>query len=369
MTDTNLKQFAEDQGLVWSELDQTQKTMVRYQYVLEKTKDAQGDFQRTNDGTANSTKIFKASIQDLGTAIGTQLLPIITPVIQKVADFVSKLADLPEPVQKVITVIGLVVAGVGPLLLIIGSLASAIGTLMTVIPMVTTALAGMSAPILPIVAGIGLLIGAGVLLYKNWDTIKYYAGVVWEGIKTTITTVVTTISTTVSNIFNGIKNTVTSIFNSIKSTATTVWNGINFAITHPIETAVAFVKTAVDKIKGFFSGLKIELPHIKLPHFNLTGSFSLVPPSVPKLSIDWYKNGGIFTQPTIFPSGVGVGEAGAEAVLPLKKLWEEMDARFSGGTNITINVQPTPGMDVNELAKEIERRLITLTKRQNYAWR
>ena len=420
MTDTNLKQFAEDQGLVWSELDQTQKTMVRYQYVLEKTRDAQGDFARTNDGTANSTKIFKASIQDLGTAIGTQLLPIITPVIQKVANFVSKLADLPEPVQKIITVIGLVVAGVGPLLLIIGSLASAIGTLMTVIPMVTTALAGVSAPILPIVAGIGLLIGAGVFLLKHWDDVKYYAGVLkdwvvekwtalkdgvvntvtdlvnkvkyywealklgltiiitaikttisntWESIKSAVANVVNTISTTVSNVFNGLKNTASNIFNGIKSTAVSVWNGIKDAIQNPINTAVTFVKNAIDKIKGFFSGLKLELPHIKLPHFKLSGSFSLAPPSVPKLSIDWYKDGAIFNRPTIFPNGVGIGDvAGGEAVLPLRKFWDEMDSR-SMGTNITINVNASPGMDINELVKEIERKLITNTKRQNYAWR
>lgn len=396
MTDTNLKQFAEDQGLVWSELDQTQKTMVRYQYVLEKTKDAQGDFQRTNDGTANSTKIFKASLQDLGTAIGTQLLPIITPVIQKVADFVSKLADLPEPVQKVITVIGLVVAGVGPLLVIIGSLASAIGTLMTVIPMVTTALAGMSLPILPIVAGIGLLIGAGVFLIKHWDDIKYYAGVVkdwvvekwtalkdgvvnavnnlkekvlfyWNALKLGLTIIIETIRTTVSNVFNGIKNTVTSIFNSIKSTATSVWNGIKTAIVTPIEKAKNTIKSIIDRIKGFFSGMTLSLPHIKLPHFSISGKLSLAPPSVPHLNIDWYKNGGIFTSPTVF-SGVGVGEAGAEAVLPLKKLWEEMDKRFTSPDNVVINVYATPSMDVNELAEKIQARLVALQRQKAKAF-
>lgn len=306
--------------------------------------------------------------------VGMQLAGYLAPAMEKVADVIGKimgwLSQLDPAVLTVIGAIAGVVAVLSPLLIGIGKVAMGISSIMTLASTLAPILAGASATILPIIGIIAGLIAVGVLLYKNWDTIKYYAGVVWEGIKTTVTTVVTTISTTVSNIFNGIKNTVTSIFNSIKSTATTVWNGIKFAITHPIETAVAFVKTAVDKIKGFFSGLKIELPHIKLPHFNLTGSFSLVPPSVPKLSIDWYKNGGIFTRPTIFPNGVGVGDvSGGEAVLPLKKLWEEMDARFSGGTNITINVQPAPGMDVNELAKEIERRLITLTKRQNYAWR
>lgn len=335
--------------------------------------------------------------------VGMQLAGYLAPAMEKVADVIGKimgwLSQLDPAVLTVIGAIAGVVAVLSPLLIGIGKVAMGISSIMTLASTLAPILAGASATILPIIGIIAGLIAIGVILYKNWDTIKYYAGIVadwvsekwtmlkdsvsaifesikttistvWEGIKTTVTTVVTTISTTVSNIFNGIKNTVTSIFNSIKSTATTVWNGIKFAITHPIETAVAFVKTAVDKIKGFFSGLKIELPHIKLPHFNLTGSFSLVPPSVPKLSIDWYKNGGIFTRPTIFPNGVGVGDvSGGEAVLPLKKLWEEMDARFSGGTNITINVQPTPGMDVNELAKEIERRLITLTKRQNYAWR
>jgi hypothetical protein len=65
------------------------------------------------------------------------------------------------------------------------------------------------------------------------------------------------------------------------------------------------------------------LPKIKLPHFTITGKLSLSPPSVPKLSISWYKEGGIFTKPTLFntPFGFkGVGEAGAEAVLPINKL-------------------------------------------------
>ena len=335
--------------------------------------------------------------------VGMQLAGYLAPAMEKVADVISKimgwLSQLDPAVLTVIGAIAGVVAVLYPLLLGIGRIATGISSIMTLMSTLGVSLGAVAGAVLPVIGIIAGLIAVGVLLYKNWDDIKYYAGIVadwvvekwtalkdgvvntvtnlvntakalWYALQVGVQTIITNISTTVSNIFNGIKSTVTSIFNSIKSTATTVWNGIKFAITHPIETAVAFVKTAVDKIKGFFSGLKIELPHIKLPHFNLTGSFSLVPPSVPKLSIDWYKNGAIFTKPTVFPNGVGVGDAiGGEAVLPLKKLWEEMDARFSGGTNITINVQATPGMDVNELAKEIERRLINTTKRQNYAWR
>ena len=89
--------------------------------------------------------------------------------------------------------------------------------------------------------------------------------------------------------FNGVKNTISNIFNGIKAVATNVWNGIKTAITTPIEKARDVIKGIIDKIKGFFSGLKLSLPHIKLPHFSIKGSFSLAPPSVPHLAIDWYK--------------------------------------------------------------------------------
>ena len=189
----------------------------------------------------------------------------------------------------------------------------------------------------------------------------------WNALKIGVQVIVNSIKTTVGGVWDSIKTKAVGTFNLIKTTAVSIWNGIKKAITDPIGTAVDFVKTALDKIKGFFSGLTLELPHIKLPHFKLEGSFSLVPPSIPKISVDWYKNGGIFTNPTIFPaSGIGVGEAGAEAVLPLKKLWDEMDKRFNSG--VTINVNASPGMDVNALALEVERRLISLEKRRREAW-
>lgn len=110
---------------------------------------------------------------------------------------------------------------------------------------------------------------------------------------------------------------------------TSVWNGIKSAITTPIEAAKNMVKSALDRISGFFSGLKLQLPHIKLPHFSISGSLSIAPPSVPHLSISWYKNGGILTSPTIFgmngSSLMAGGEAGAEAVLPLKAFYDQLE--------------------------------------------
>ncbi|WP_391115984.1 hypothetical protein [Psychrobacillus sp. L3] len=101
---------------------------------------------------------------------------------------------------------------------------------------------------------------------------------------------------------------------------------IKTAITKPIEDARDKVKNVIDSITGFFSNMKLKIPEIslpKLPKFNLTGSFSLSPPSVPKIDVSWNAQGGIFNKPTIFGTAnaglQGVGEAGAEAILPLNR--------------------------------------------------
>lgn len=173
-----------------------------------------------------------------------------------------------------------------------------------------------------------------------WNAIKSVVSGAINAVSTTISTVMTAISTVISTIWtaistkvstvvNAIKNTVSTVFNAIKTVASTVWNGIKSAITTPIEAAKNTVKSALDKISGFFSGLHLQLPHIKLPHFSISGSLSIAPPSVPHLSISWYKNGGILTSPTIFgmngSSLMAGGEAGAEAVLPLKAFYDQLE--------------------------------------------
>ena len=170
-----------------------------------------------------------------------------------------------------------------------------------------------------------------------FTAIKSTTTTVWNAIKTAVTTPVNAIKSTVTSVFNSVKSAVASIFNGIKSTATSVWNGIKTAITTPIEAAKNKVKSVVDAIKGFFSGMKISLPHIKLPHFKVSGKLSIAPPSVPHLSIDWYKEGGIMTSPTIFgmngSSLMAGGEAGAEAILPLAGFYKQLEAMISSHLN------------------------------------
>lgn len=170
-----------------------------------------------------------------------------------------------------------------------------------------------------------------------FNAVKSVASSVWNGIKSVISSVVDGIKSKVSSVFNGVKSTVTSIFNGIKSTAASVWNGIKDAIIKPVEAAKNAVKGIIDKITGFFSGMKLELPKIKLPHFKISGKLSLSPPSVPHLSIDWYKEGGILTKPTVFgmngSSLMAGGEAGKEAVLPLKGFYDQLEHILSSRMN------------------------------------
>ena len=171
-----------------------------------------------------------------------------------------------------------------------------------------------------------------------FNAVKTTAITIWNGIKTAITTVVDGIKSKVTSVFESVKSTATNLFKGIKSTATSVWNGIKTAIVTPIEAARDKIRSAVDAVRGFFSGLKLELPHIKLPHFRVSGTLSISPPSVPHLSIDWYKEGGIMTKPTVFGTNgsalMAGGEAGSEAILPLSGFYKQLEAMLEDKLNM-----------------------------------
>jgi len=398
MNDTNLEKFAEDQGLVWKEMSQSEKTTLRYKYVLSKTKDAQGDFSRTGDSTANSIKKFKAAIQDVATAIGQNLLPIITPIIQKFAEWIGKFRELDPKTQKIITIIGLVVAAAGPLLIIFGKFATAIGAIIKILPMLRTAFATAFGPIgIAIASAVAL----AILVWKNWDKIKVkliaiwntikavavkvWTGIkntltaiwngikkaattVWGGIKTAIVTYIRTVATIIKTIWVNAANAIKAVWNGLKKAASTIWNGIKNAITHPIQTAKNIIKKIINTIRSFFKG-DFELPKIKLPHFSITPKGwkfkDLLKGKIPKLGIEWYAKGGIFNNPSV----IGVGEAGSEAVVPLNKLWQKMDQLYgNGGGGLVVNVYGSSNMSVDELANAVQRKIIAAQKRRTLAW-
>lgn len=273
---------------------------------------------------------IKATITGDLLKAGAQLAQSLVPVMQKLVNVISKLfgwfGNLDGRTQKIILAIAGVVAAISPVAGIISKIMSAITLLKPILLAIT-------GPVGLVVAGITAL-GAG-LIYAYNHSEKF-------------------------------RSVVNSVFTFIKGLVTTVINNIieRFnALKEGIKSVIAFIQGIVQTVKNIIQKIKDA---IKLPHFKISGDFSIVPPSVPKIGIDWYANGGIFTSPTIF-GGIGVGEAGAEAVLPLAKLWQEMDKRFAS-PGVVVNVYGSDNMSVTELAAEVERRIIAAQKRRSNAW-
>ncbi|WP_282804278.1 phage tail tape measure protein [Clostridium tetani] len=199
---------------------------------------------------------------------------------------------------------------------------------------VTTVWNAIKGVITSVVNGIKAIITTTWNVIKNvtstvFNAIKGVVTNIWNGIKTVISNVVNGVKEKVLGVWNGIKETTGNIFTSLATKVGTIWNNIKEKITKPMTVAKDAVKTALDKIFGFFKNLKlpeIKIPRPKLPIFTLEGKFSLKEMTVPKLGVKWMHQGGIFTKPTVFPNGIGVGDrnngrgSAMEAVLPIEKL-------------------------------------------------
>lgn len=209
---------------------------------------------------------------------------------------------------------------------------------------------------------------------QAWNNLMTALGSIMEGIRSTISSIWSAISSRVSSIVNSIRSTISSVFNGIRSIASSVWNAIKDNIINPIKDAydnvtqkISDLKSRIEekindiksKVQETFNSIKEKMTkpiqdakdtidgvigtikgwfplsigriidNITLPHFSLSGSFSINPPSVPHISVDWYAGGAVFDAATIIPTlngWKGVGEAGPEAVSPVSVLQEYVGA-------------------------------------------
>ena len=367
----NLNPLIEDQGETYKNLSDTLA-----QYDLELVD------QETLDG-ANQFNDALDTMKAMGTValqtIGSQLASYLAPALEKVVGWVGKLAGwLSNLSPEVLTVIGIIagiVAAIAPVLMILGKLAFAVSSIMSLASTLGVTIGALAGPVGIVIAVIAALIAIGVLLYKNWDTIKAKAAEIkanliatWNNIKTSITNTINTIKTTLSNAWN-----------TIKATASSAWNNIKTAITTPITNAFNTVKGWIQRLKNLFP-LKVGkiFSNLKVPHIKVSGGkapFGIGGKgSVPHISVDWYKramdNPYIFSTPTFF----GAGEAGDEMLYGRAALMRDIAqavAQGGGAGNapgVVVNVYGSDNMSVSQLADEVERRLIEAQKRRRLAW-
>ena len=296
---------------------------------------AAGSINSTFEETLSPMDEWKMTLNELklaGADLGATLGEILLPIIQKAGDVVQSLREKweslsPEQQKMIEQVIGPIVSIIGSIIMGIGGLITAVGTITAVLGIGVGAFAGIIAIITAVIAII-------VLCITHWDDIKAKVKEVWESISQYMANLKESIATK----WNDIKQSIAEKIQSIKSDLQEKWAQIKSDAVQKItdtknDILQKFVdikdgiKKKIEDIKGFFTGLTLKFPKIempKLPHFSLDGEFSLNPPSVPHLSVDWYAkamtNPYLFTSPTI----VGAGEAGAEVMYGRDNLMKDI---------------------------------------------
>lgn len=330
---------------------------------------AQNEAQaKLNEAMAKLAEVA-APIITMLTTLGADVLTAITPYIQSFAEnYLPKIQEILGVVAEKLgealkfllehKAILAVMAG------IIGGIAIAIGLYNAVAAVkaamdaaqVTTlggliaaqlaqaaAMTAAIAPYIAIVAAIAAVIAIIVLCIKHWDEIK----AVVIKVANSIAEKIEEMKTKAVEHFTNLKEGIASRVEAIKSSVAEKFNAIKEKILKPIQNARDKVKELIDKIRSFFN-FNWSLPKLKMPHLKITGEFSISPPRVPKFSVDWYARGGVFDKPTLFTSGGrlgGLGEAGAEAIVPLEnntewldKIADRLSDKLGGGRNIVLQV-------------------------------
>lgn len=192
---------------------------------------------------------------------------------------------------------------------------------------------------------------------------------IFTNIYNTISNKIESAKNTVSNVINNMKTIMNNVFNNIYTSVSNIFNNIKQAISVPIENAKTLVSNGIEYMRNVINNAGFSLPHIDLPHFSISGSFSLDPPSVPKFSVSWYGKAydaaQILTGAQIFGVQGGQllagGERGTEVVVGEQHLMD-MISKASNPSSIVINVYASEGMDEESLAEKVAERLKEITE-------
>ncbi len=275
----------------------------------------------------NTFEPFRDAVTDAFDAIGSkvqQVCAFLAPYVQAFLDQIVStvqvaMGTLGPIIGAVLTVI---VSTVVPILTsIMDTVANVLATILATVTNVMAAVSTVIQGAWQIISGIFQTVLGVILAVTTGYFTMLQQGVasIMQGTMMAINGVMQGILSVVSGAWNAVKAVFIGVCNAVSGAISGAFNGIKSVIDSTMNGAKSTVSGALGAISGFFAGLHLEFPHINLPHFSISGDFSIVPPSVPSISVEWYRTGAI----AMGASVVGIGEAGPEAVVPLSG--REMD--------------------------------------------
>lgn len=274
-----------------------------------------------------TSETFRAAVMAGVDAISSKVQEIcafLAPYVQAFLDqIVSTVQVAMDTLGPIIgAVLTVIVSTVVPILTsIMDTVAQVLATILATVTNVMASVSTVIQGAWQIISGIFQTVLGVILAVTTGDFTMLQQGVtsIMQGTMTAINGVMQGILSIVSGAWNAVKAVFIGVCNAVSGAISGAFNGIKSVIDSTMNGAKSTVSGALDAISGFFAGLHLQFPHINLPHFSISGDFSLVPPSVPSISVSWYRTGAI----AMGASVVGIGEAGPEAVVPLSG--REMD--------------------------------------------
>ena len=274
-----------------------------------------------------TSETFRAAVMAGVDAISSKVQEIcafLAPYVQAFLDqIVSTVQVAMDTLGPIIgAVLTVIVSTVVPILTsIMDTVASVLATILATVTNIMAAVSTVIQGAWQIISGIFQTVLGVILAVTTGDFTMLQQGVtsIMQGTMVAINGVMQTILSIVSGVWNAVKAVFIGACNAVSGAISGAFNGIKSVIDSTMNGAKSTVSGALSAISGFFAGLHLQFPHINLPHFSISGDFSLVPPSVPSISVSWYRTGAI----AMGASVVGIGEAGPEAVVPLSG--REMD--------------------------------------------
>lgn len=266
MQDSTLEAFALSQGTgkLYSKMTQAEKVALRYAFVMENTKNAQGDFARTSDGAANQMRIFQETIKETSASFGEILLPYFTQGITEVNKLLDSFKNLDDGMKKNVLFGAGIASAIGPAIIIIGSLVSSIGTISGAIGAIGGGLSGFAAiavPILGIVAAVAAVVAGIVYLYNTNETVRKSISAAWESVAGSVWEAVARISGIVTSGMAVVQQVVTDILSIVKEVWNTwgmdIYNSVVIALTQVFEWLMTILNEMIlPLIQGFINGFK-----------------------------------------------------------------------------------------------------------------